>query len=69
MVELTIAQLIDWLRLEAELNDTFGPTLVGTRLRLAASVIADMERLIDGNLSHLQSEVERLQRELAARSV
>lgn len=65
VVEMSIEQLVAWLQYEAAMNDSFGTTRTGERLRLAASVIADMERFINTRISGMEAEVRRLETEVA----
>lgn len=69
MGEMSIAQLAAWLHLEASNHDAFGPTAAGDRLRLAASLLVEMERFCNTTITSMQADVNRLERELAWRQV
>ena len=59
---MTIPQLVAWLQGIATATDgTNQPTYVGDRLRLAASLLIQMEGLLNSQIRELESEVKRLE--------
>ena len=59
---MTIPQLVAWLQEMATATDGLNrPTYVGDRLRLAASLLIQMEGLLNSQIRELESEVKRLE--------